>query len=274
MDFENFPQKQKLVFENERKLVIANAINHLDEREKELESQFPPAPKKILWLCLGAGLLFGIFGVFPGYLLGTYLDDKREKQYKEQMKEWKSEAKTKAKAEYDQRIEEINIEYAKKYDEYVRLFELEAQNESVRYAESTLAKEVINWMTEGFIKVIDSADRRPHIQEIDIPFIFKVYTDKITCNLGEYDFEINRCRSLETPIEQTSLARAIASSIQLNLIMKYPVDQSGTPVKVNIECEYKQHTEYKNGDTLIREFPEIKMNYIAHNGDYRAVESW
>lgn len=160
------------------------------------------------------------------------------------------------------KIEEINSTYQKMYENYVKNFELTAQQESVKFAESRLAKEVIEWMTDGFSKTIDATDRRSHIERINVPFAFNVYTNKITCNLGTYDFEIKRCSNLTSPIEQTALARAIASAIQLNIVMKYPQDESGTSISINIDYNYST------------ECPTTTVTYVAPNGNYRAVEKW
>lgn len=89
-----------------------------------------------------------------------------------------------------------------------------------------------------------------------------MYTNKITCNLGTYDFEIKRCSNLTSPIEQTALARAIASAIQLNIVMKYPQDESGTSISIYIDYNYST------------ECPTTTVTYVAPNGNYRAVEKW
>lgn len=133
---------------------------------------------------------------------------------------------------------------------------------SVRYAESALATEVINWMTEGFARTIDATDRRSHIERINVPFSFNVYTNKITCNLGTYDFEIKRCANLTSPLEQTAIARAIASAIQLNITMKYPKDASGTDFVLNISYAYAEN------------HVSASITYTAPNGNYRSVQSW
>ena len=135
-------------------------------------------------------------------------------------------------------IQEINAQADQDIANYRAEFESEAQRMSVRYAESALATEVINWMTDGFSRTIDATDRRSHIEKINVPFSFNVYTYKITCNLGTYDFEIKRCANLTSPLQQTAIARAIASAIRLNITMKYPKDVSGTDFALNISYAY------------------------------------
>ena len=148
------------------------------------------------------------------------------------------------------------------YKKYCSEFEESAQIMSVDFAESQLAIEVIDWITNGFIKTNDAADRRTHIQEIHIPFVFNVHKNKITCNLGTYDFELKRCRNLNSPLEQTALSRAIAAAIQLNITIKYPQDSSGTNVVIN--------TTYTYNDDHV----SASVIYTAPNGNYRAVRDW
>ncbi|MBQ8636757.1 MAG: hypothetical protein IJ423_02030 [Clostridia bacterium] len=177
-------------------------------------------------------------------------------------------------AESKNTINRLKLEHENKYNEYVHSFDSLVQEQSVRLAESELAIEVIEWMTDGFSKTIDTVDRRPHIERIDVPFVFSVYTNKITCNLGTYDFEIKRCSELKSPIQQTALAKAIASAIQVNIMMKYPQDISGTDVSINIEYEYKCESVYENGETKNNEYPDVKITYVAPNGNYQSVKEW
>lgn len=161
-----------------------------------------------------------------------------------------------------QRIYAIEEHTKYEIDEYKKLFDLNAQNMSVDYAESELATEVINWMSDGFSRTIEAADRRIHIEKINVPFNFTVYTNKITCNLGTYDFEIKRCENLTSPLQQAAISRAIASAIQLNVTMKYPKDVTGT--------EFVLNTSY----TYIGDCVSVAITYTAPNGNYQSVQSW
>ncbi len=163
---------------------------------------------------------------------------------------------------FDKVIGQVRQEADAQYKVYLQGFNAEAQKMSVRFAESSLAVEVIDWMTSGFANTIDAADRRSHVQEINIPFVFKTYRNKIECNLGTFDFEIKRCDELETPLEQTALTRAIASAIQLNITMKYPQDASGTNIVTNISYAY-----YKD-------YVSATIIYTATNGNYKKTKSW
>lgn len=168
----------------------------------------------------------------------------------------------KGKTELEAAISRINVEAEKEKTEYYTQFEKNAQDMSVLFAESELAKEVIEWMTEGFCRTIDSVNRESHIEIIRVPFDFNVFDNKITCNLGTFDFEIKRCRNLKTPLEQTALARAIASAIQLNIIMKYPKDVSGTDISIDISYDYTSR------------YSATTITYVAPNGNFKAVRGW
>lgn len=162
----------------------------------------------------------------------------------------------------DKRISEIKDNANREYREYFRQFEAQAQTDSVRFAESELAVKVIDWISGGYIRTIEAADRRSHIASITVPFIFNVYRNKITCNLGEFNFELERCKNLSDPLEQTALARAIASSIQVNVAMKYPADPSGTDYVLNTSYEY------------FSDHVAVTLMYTAPNGYFKAVQGW
>lgn len=158
--------------------------------------------------------------------------------------------------------EQINRQYEQYYLSYENQFEIEAKRRSVNYAESNLAKEVIAWMTNGFCAAIDAYDRRPHVQKIDVPFMFNVYCNKITCNIGTYDFELKRCANLPSALDQAALNRAIAAAIQVNIMMRYPQDATGTNVNVNTSYSYTK-------DSAV-----ATLRYEAFNGNYREVHQW
>ena len=71
-------------------------------------------------------------------------------------------------AETEQEISRLREEknaHRKKYEEKLR-------KDSVRYANSTVAQEIIELLLDGFKRSIEAADRRPHVQSIDVPFSF------------------------------------------------------------------------------------------------------
>lgn len=150
----------------------------------------------------------------------------------------------------------------KEYIAYRNEFDEQAKRLSVQYAASDLAIEVINWMTQGFEAAIRTADRRPHVTQVVVPFQFRVYDNKITCNLGTYDFMLKRCRFLTSPLEQTALARGIASAIKVNIAMDIKKDISGTDPTTKIEYRYES-------DHVVAD-----LVYSARNGYYKEAKSW
>ena len=162
----------------------------------------------------------------------------------------------------EQAIQEINTQAAREIAAYKSEFETEARQLSVRYAESSLATEIIDRLTTSFASAIDAADRQSHITTIYVPFSFNVYTYKITCSSATYDFNTMRYAYLTGPLEQAAIARAIAAAVQLNITMQYPHDVSGTDFKLNISYTYLEN------------HVSASITYTAQNGYYRAVQSW
>lgn len=215
---------------------------------------------------IGSSVLLTIvlFGVFLGMIVGSIRNTGR-------VNKWKIEAKLKAEEETARCKETVaKLQAQAKSNEaaYRLEFEQEVKRQSIEYAESALATEVIQWMTTGLAKSIDAADRRSYINKIVVPFDFYVYTDKITCNLGTYDFQLHRCANLPNALEQAALAQAIASAIQLNITMKYPKDASGTDFVLDISCSYV-HDENTGRDVV-----GAKICYTAPNGNYVPVQNW
>lgn len=208
-------------------------------------------PALATWV--GVTIVCAIIGVFIAGFINSNHDNSVENANNEVKHE---------ESRCEDAIKKINKDAEHECDLYRTEFEAEAQKMSVRYAESKLATEVIDWMSKGFSKTIDASDRRSHIERIDAPFSFKVYPDKISCPLGTYDFEIKRCANLNSPLEQTAIARAIASSIRLNITMKYPKDASGTDYVLYISYTYEGN--YVSASVL----------YTAPNGNYRPVQQW
>lgn len=146
--------------------------------------------------------------------------------------------------------------------DYYEDFEKKSQEASVDFAESEVAKEVIDWLTDGFIKNIDAANRQNYVEQILVPFEFEVFFDNISSSIGTYDFEEHRCSKLATRLKQSALCRAIASSIQLNIVMKYEQDISGTKPTVRLDYDYSV------------EAVRCTITYLAPNGNYKAIREW
>ena len=204
---------------------------------------------------------FGLIPMIGGAIWGAVLAGRRNAEYERKVRE----ANQLIASEQDRcqkAVQDIRAQAAREIASYEAAFEAEVQRMSVQYAESALAVEVINWMTDGFSRTIDAVDRRSHIETINVPFSFNVYANQITCNLGTYDFEIKRCANLTSPVQHAAIARAIASAVQLNITMKYPRDASGTDFVLNITYEY------------IYDYVSATITYTASNGNYRPTENW
>lgn len=210
---------------------------------------------------LGRGFLTLIIWSVIGFVLGLLIDFAAKKSWEGKVNQIDKliEDEIHSKEEYIEN--EIN-KCEHKCKQYTEAFEKTAQEMSIRFAASSLAQSAISWMTSGFCRTIDAADRRPHINIIEVPFVFDVYAYKITCNLGTFDFELQRCRNLNSPLEQTALARAIASSVQLNVMKKYSQDVTGSTVDVSISFSYAQDR------------PIVTVSYIAQNFNYEPVADW
>ena len=284
MNISKFPPGYKAELEQKVNVQISRENQRCNEKQTEIENSNKKVAPKFDNYITGFGIIGLIGGFFPcvsvlgkqgifaglgawaaciglAVLIGAIVHSSRKSAYdsnNDKIKELQKDERIAS----DERIQQIRADSEKEYQEYCRQFEAQAQSDSVKFAGSELAEKVINWMTDGFKKAIESADRRPHVEKIEIPFIFNVYHNKITCNLGEFNFEVERCRNLTTPLEQTALARAIATAIQLNITIEYPKDISGSAIIIDINNEYYP------------DYVSTKIIYKAPNGNYEAVKSW
>lgn len=207
------------------------------------------------------GLVIYMLFFLIALLIGVYVDISAKASYNSNEFRIK-ERITSEKESLKRQIDDIQNNSENAITNYSNWFELTAQKISVNFAESTLAKEVIDWMTSGFFRTIDAADRRAHVERINVPFMFNIYREKITCNLGTYDFELKRCAFLKNPLEQTALARAIASAMQLNTVMHYPQDVNGGEISIQIEYKYSE------------DHITATITYLAPNGGFKNVTQW
>lgn len=283
MKLDKFPPVFKSELDQRTKQRLLDDSNRSFKQKKAINSSVGEKPSGSIWV-LGCGIVGFVIGFFTcvsncnavstvevfgpwilltigGLVVGGIISVLISKNYDDNVQE-KNAQLSREESRAKTSRENIQKDAEKEYLQYVSEFETTAQKMSVRFAESPLAVEVIDWMTKGFAKTIDAADRRSHIKEINIPFVFKTYRDKIECNLGTFDFEIKRCDQLETPLEQAALTRAIASAIQLNVTMKYPRDASGTNVVTNITYDY-------GNDNVI-----ATIVYTAPNRYYKSTRGW
>lgn len=160
------------------------------------------------------------------------------------------------------KAQEMRAECEQMIVEYESRFKAEAKKLSTDFVESMLTTKVADWMTEGFTKLINSANRKNYIETVSVPFIFSVYKDKITCDLGTFFFLLERCQELKSVLEQAALANAIASTIHLNIKMRYPKDISGTDITVHITYIYDH------------DYISVTLTYTAANSNYRPPQEW
>ena len=146
---------------------------------------------------------------------------------------------------------------SRKKEEYRAEYEKNRRAESAKYADSAVAQEVIDMLANGFRSHIEASDRRPHVEEIVVPFSFRVYAEKIDTPYGVYDFELKRVARLAGMNEQAALANAIAQNVHTQIMTEYPVDPSGGEVDpLEITVRYGA------------DWVEESMTYRAVNGLY------
>ena len=157
------------------------------------------------------------------------------------------------KKDSETKIENLRGEKARYRSEYEQL----RRAESAKYADSAVAQEVIDMLANGFRSHIEASDRRPHVEEIVVPFSFRVYAEKIDTPYGVYDFELKRVARLAGMNEQAALANAIAQNVHTQIMTEYPVDPSGGEVDpLEITVRYGA------------DWVEESMTYRAVNGLY------
>lgn len=211
---------------------------------------------------MGSLLLFGMPGIvfliifLAGLGINSSLIRRRTKEI-DQLKKGTEERVAKYKSDLENKVQEIQDETEKQIDKQRQDYEKKRRSDSVKYANSNVAKEIIAMLLEGFKKNINASDRRPHIKDINVPFSFKVYKDRIETPYGLYDFEIERVSKLTDFEDQTSLANAVAQIVYTEIIAAYPEDISGGEVlPMAIDIEYGQ------------EWVMASMTYRASNKNY------
>lgn len=228
-----------------------------------------------LWFAFGiVGLVLGLllYGVYT-YFLNKYnngIDEKArlaDKSLEEQIEVLRNRC--------EEQIAKIRKNEEDEYLKYLEKFNNEAQKMSVVFADKTVVIALAQKITEGFCRKIDEADRRSHIKDIIIPIGFNVRKNCIevafsidlqkqnqTSDFEVYDFDINRFEELRSPLEQTAVARAVASAVQVEIMTKYPTDVCGS----NVVTE----TFYNYGD----DFVTAIISYSAKNLNYKERIGW
>ena len=164
----------------------------------------------------------------------------------------------KAREEYKDKINKARLEYEQEFKQRVN-------DLSVKYIESDLIKEkrLIEWIMEGFGSHIDTADRNNYQKSVSVPYKFSVYTNKITCARGTFDFYTHRCRNFEYPEQQVAIATVIANELEIRTVMNYPKNIR------DIESIVTYDIKYINNAVV-----EVTLTYNAINGNYKPLSNW
>lgn len=229
-------------------------------------------------------IFYGIFGAEPKLymillwiagtvIFGLVVNNMRRKYVRAQLTALENEMEE-GKKKLSADIDAVRREAAEESEAYRFAFEEKARQMSLRFAESELADQVVDWAMAYLSEVIDSADRSAHIEQITVTAMLGVYPTQILFSASEdrtgcpgftsgaFDFEKNRCRNLTTPLEQAALAHVLASKVQLAVMMKYPQDPSGSVPDVTAL------------DLLVNKVAGANIKYHAANLNYQAVKNW
>lgn len=177
--------------------------------------------------------------------------------------------------QFDGRKEQIEKEYRDKVNQldaqirqwnknYEHTYKNKITDATVSFANSKLAQEIIDLLSVEFSRHIDALDRTSNIHFLMFTYTFRVYYNMVkSCYTINYDFDINRCRNLSSLVEQEALAKALATQVQINIMMKYNENQGEAPVRIDISYEYPQ-----DGSV------EVKLDFTAVNSNYEQVRNW
>lgn len=217
---------------------------------------------------LGAEMKSSVYGlavwaaVFVlSIIIGKALDNREYQKFREKY-EAVTARLTEEESLKEQKLAEIDAEARQKAARYSAAFERNAQTLSTRFAESDLAKELVEKLSGQFISAVRFMTRSGADRTIAYPLSMKVYKNKIEWNGGSFDFNVNRCRNLTSPLEQTALAIAIISQVQLNVTMAMPLHASDESAGTQVSYSYTD------------EYPIATITYAAVNGNYVALKEW
>ena len=289
-----FPEKYNEMCDREYKREIGEEKKHHDSRISELQNRTSDQSqgktsdfgikRKGLVVGLGVGFLgyagtclilkkiIGDDAFFVGEVVYAVIVlicvlagkriDKLAMERKKEEEEWIKSQISLENKHFDETLFNIRSKYNEQKKNYKECFETRSKELSLKYADSSLAKEVVEWMTKAFSSAVEAADRREHIARITVPFTFSVYEKKITCDVGTFDFELKRCAFLNSALEQDAVARVIDTELQLKIAAKYKRDTTGTPVDLQLSQQY------------FNDHISITLTYEAQNGNYKLIRDW
>lgn len=193
-----------------------------------------------MFICIVLGIVFSIIRKRESKLQITYERKMAELEQKEKL--------------LQDKINASNV--------YEQEFEDKAKLMSVQLMDSAVVDRIVDWLSEKYFKPIETADRKPYIENIKIPFLIQVFKNKIVTPSGVFDFVEECCQLLNSPLEQWAVCHAIAAKLDLQTHTRISEDPSGTP--------YTVEQQYGNdGEAAI-----VTLTYSAVNGNYKEAESF
>ena len=199
---------------------------------------------------IGCFLLFGFLGLMAGAILhmgyNKMIDDNKQKVV------------------YHTNVHNNNLNYEiqkviNKYDAYYKSYENDfynnARSRSVFYSNQIITLELSTWLTNHFCNCINAVDKNSYVNMITVPFKFVVENDKVIAysirdsreiNLGEYRFSLYGFPSMSNDLETAALAIALSSTVQFNVMRRYPKDKNGGNVNVTFNQTYTSFSSITN----------------------------
>lgn len=223
----------------------------------------------VMWLQFGIPgvvCLLSIICMSIGASIKRTKLDKRIKDEEERVEKDK-EAVSQA---LEKKIASMEEKAAREIDEILcsmeanqEVYESLRRQESVHFATSAVAQEIVDKLVQGFSAQIEACDRGSYVRVVEVPFSFAVYCDRVETPYGVYDFKTERVERLAGVDQCASLANAVAQAVQREITLRFEVDPSGGEVRpLEIAYEYE-------GDCA-----KAAMSYYATNADFVAVRSF
>lgn len=154
---------------------------------------------------------------------------------------------------YEEKVRELFREKQQRMKEYTAVFLQAVREASAHFIDSPAAKEVFKWITQNFITAIKDA-QKDDAKEICVPLAVSIFIDKILSNGEVYDFRSHQCASLNTPLEQTALAVAIATVSEINVRTAFSQNISETGALFDVQYMFTE------------KYPTVTITYIAETG--------
>lgn len=177
--------------------------------------------------------------------------------------EWEASEIESLDKKLENKLKKLENESAHKKEEHLEKYGMMQRAMSVKFVGSAVAREITDYILEPFKRAIELSDRRPHVARIEVALSFEVFTDRVKCPYGEYNFEIQRVQALNGMDEVAALANAIATAIHTDIITSYPKDISGGEVEP-MEIDY----EYRSASV------KAAMTYRAENAGFVEARSF